>query len=143
MPGVVIDICPPRIFDFSNVKALAGAAALSVKVAERIDVRRWTEGALLVRVHSFTLGDVDDSIDVAVSPEGFTYEDPTANFTASVVATQPLDRTLTTTPAFMLQALTVPYGAMVRVDVVANRISNTTATLNAKLSLGLVMKAAR
>lgn len=138
MSGTFIEICPPRMFDFSNIQASAGFAAMSVLVAERINVVPWTQGSLVVRVHSVNIPQPSDSIMVTASPEGFTYEDPTAVFVASAATTVTVAGT--TAPGFSLGALSLPFGAMLRIDVLGNRYSATTDYLSARLSLGLAMK---
>lgn len=144
MSGAIIEICPPRNFDFTHVAAPgSGTNTLSIPVAERLEVTPWTEGALVVRVHSINIYDPNDSIELVVSPDGSTEEDPSVLFIGTAVAT----RTLTNSdlaPSFLLTSLTVPFGSMVRVDVRANRssASTSTASLLAKLSAELVLKAA-
>lgn len=139
MSGTFIEICPPRVYDFSALAASAGA--MIMPVAERISVHSWTEGSLVVRVHTIDIADAGDSIEVQVSTDGFTQEDPTAIFTGSQVAVATLDSGVQA-PFFSVTALTSPFAAMLRIDVAGVRGSAGVTALAAKLSIALSMKSA-
>lgn len=137
MSGTFIEICPPRVYDFSALAV--GAGSMRMPVAERIDVRTWTEGSLIVRVHTLDIADPADSIEVSASPDGFTFEDSAAIFAGSAVASAAFDNSMQV-PVFSTTALAVPFGAMLRVDVAGVRNSASVTALTAKLSIGLSMK---
>lgn len=137
MAGTLIEICPMRVYDFSLLNESAGQ--MSMPVAERIDVSQWTEGSLIVRVLTVDIEAEGDDIAVTVSPDGFTYESPASIYVGAPVATAAFDSTMQA-PGFLISALSLPFGPMLRVDVAGIRNTGGVTALSARLSICLSMK---
>jgi len=105
MSGYVIPIVDKRILDFST---LATSATQTIVLADRVDVMRWAELTLCVRIHAHSLAGGSGEIRVRASPQSCSAEEPGTIFvdTASIAAEIVIDST-TPQPAFLLSPINV------------------------------------
>jgi len=135
MAGEVIRVCPPRVFDFSNIEA---GGAQHITVAERIDVSQYARADLMVRVHEAQLtGTV--VITVQLVSDGYTTDDPAKTFFS-----QPLgagivfDATDAVPPGtFELETLTGGLGSLMAVQV---KVAQGAGDAMVRLSIDLALK---
>lgn len=80
MSSVVLSVCPKRTFDFGPYSV--GASA-SVAVAQRINVAEYSEGILVIRVHSASIT-APNTIFFDLVPDGYYERDPGVIFTESL-----------------------------------------------------------
>lgn len=76
MAGQVVRILQEKLLDATGLGASANSI---IVIARRLEVARWRELVILGRLHSPTLG-TGQVVDVQVAPDGFTDEDPGANW---------------------------------------------------------------
>jgi len=135
MAGEVIRVCPPRVFDFSNIEA---GGAQHITVAERIDVSQYARVDLMVRVHDALMTD-EASIGVEVVSDGFTTDDPARTFFSdplgSGIGFNAADAP--TAGAFELETLTGGLGSLVAVRVFVKQGAGDAMV---RLSIDLALK---
>jgi len=77
MAGVVLNVIPKRVFDFTN---FAVGSTPSYTVVQRIDVSQYTDGVLEVRFHVNNIPG-GNTVSVNIFGDGYTDEDPASQFT--------------------------------------------------------------
>jgi hypothetical protein len=131
MAGSLIPVFNKRDFTFTATTTVGLVAAKAIPVDD------YTEGTLLVRVHSGTLTG-SNTIVLKVRSTAPTAEDPAVDFvvTASDLAVATVSSTATT-GTLLRTPFTAGFGGYVRVEVWANYPSGTscTAVLSAELSV--------
>jgi hypothetical protein len=118
MAGRVINIIPPRLFDFTNL-ALNGET--TIVLAKAIDVSQWPDATLMVRINDTSL--VGGELWISTQYVSPTADDPGADF----VVTAP-DAFIYIEdgqgPTFTTVQLTPPLGSAIRVNLTAYRWSS-------------------
>jgi hypothetical protein len=131
MAGTLLPLIPKRVFDFG---ALANSTTLQFPLVERIDVSRYIDCMVALRVHAASITTLN-SLVFDLYGDGFTTEDPGLLFrTSSPLATQSVTAA---TP------LLLTYGATVRGEFVTFILTATKAVagnLSATVSVDLVLR---
>jgi hypothetical protein len=139
MSGTIIPIFSRRRFDFSN---LGAGGTTSFEVAKGFDSSQYTEGALLVRVHSGT--NIGDTATVLVSVLTWapSQEDPAKNsdFLGTTAATVTVTSSHTG-PNLLKGDFSGNFGGQLLVGVLALQDTNSEESMIAVLSAELVLKA--
>jgi hypothetical protein len=139
MSGYVIPIAEKRFFDFTT---LAAPNTQTIVLADRVDVMRWRELTLCVRVHDHSLAGGAGAIFVRASPQSFSREEPGTIFvdTTSIAAEIAIDST-TTQPALLLAPINVTGTTNCMSDLAYIHVSGTrsaagpiTATISVEIS---------
>ena len=79
MAGILLNIVPKRVFDFSSVRAYNFTQTLTV--VERLDISQDIDAVLILRVHALiNLGTPQNLIVFSLYPDGFTEDDPGMQF---------------------------------------------------------------
>jgi len=130
-------VVTPRVFNFSTV---AASSSQTIVVAQRIDLSNYRYATLEVRHHEGTIASTA-KVDISVTCDGFTPDDPAKNF---VFAGNPLALiTLsggTVAPRYYTAGLDADrIGALVSILVVGSQGSPQVAN-TPTLSIDLVLK---
>jgi hypothetical protein len=140
MAGTVITLFPKRTFTFTN---MVGSTSLEVPLIKAIDVTEWTQGTLIVRVHSATISAAASTIDVLLKTTAPTPEDPATDYLvvpASAVATASITQTVSNNdPCIVVAQLSTGFGNMLQLSVQATQATSS-STLTAVLSAMLVVR---
>ena len=135
MPGVVMEISPKRTFNFDGLAANQNA---TINIVDRVDVSQWTEGQLMVNVHSEDIG-ASATMLVEVYADGYTDEDPSVEFTgAAAIATVTLNSS-TVAPSYSTAAFSAGFGPLVKVRV-KGTMPGSVVSLDAALTIRMCMK---
>jgi hypothetical protein len=139
--GTTIPLFSKRTFTFTNV---VGATTMEVPLIKAIDVTEWTQGTLIVRVHSATIATAGSKLDVMLKTTAPTPEDPALDFLvvpASAVASATIDQTVANNdPCVVVAQLSSGFGNMLQLSIQASQVTSST-TMTAALSAMLVMRA--
>lgn len=132
----VIQLFPIRTFTFTNVQ---GGLSLTIPVIRALDVSRWREGTLIVRIHSKDVPS-GGTIDVTLTTTSLSEDDPSSTFNAaSAAATVSVTSSLpATVPGLITAALSANFGSMLTLKVTGTQpaVATThTAVLSAELSV--------
>jgi hypothetical protein len=137
MVGTQITLFPRRVFDYSSV---AQGEMLTTHLIKAIDVSQYTEGTLLVRVHSRTNIRGDATFKVVLAITSPTAEDPATDFLRNKPVAEATVNSATEVPSLMVEQLTAGFGAQLAVFVRATRPAGDTGPIQAELSAELVLK---
>jgi hypothetical protein len=132
MSGHVAPLFHKQEFDFSGGNG-------TVVVVRQIDVSRWTQGEVLVRVHSNSItGSTTGTIAVVAKSVSLTNQDPATDFIdGTAVATATVSDS-STAGTLKRASLTTPFGSGLQIQVVATK--GTSTTVKATISVDLVVK---
>jgi hypothetical protein len=97
----IILLCPKRTVDYAT---LPSPGSQDVVVADRIDVARWRELSLVVKVFTHSLVSGAGTITIMTLPQSWTEEDPGQQFLGASVASVVLD-SATPSPAYVVLAV--------------------------------------
>lgn len=137
MPGKVVRVVTPRVFDFSKV---AASSSQTIVAAQRIDLSIYRYATLAVRHHEGTIAS-PAKVDVLISCDGFTPDDPAKNFvfTGNPLALITLSGG-SVAPRYYTEGLDADrIGALVSVLVVGSQSSTQVENIPT-LSIDLVLK---
>jgi hypothetical protein len=116
---------------------------IEVPLVKALDVTEWTQGTLIVRVHSAVISSASSKIEVLLKTTAPTPEDPALDFLevpASAVATATVDTTVAgNDPCIVVAQLSSGFGSMLQVSIRATQATSST-TLTAVLSAFLVVR---
>lgn len=134
MAGVLVNVVPKRVFDFTNVSS---GFTESLYVAERIDVSQHADAIVVLRVHSVTA--TGGTITFDLFGDGFTEEDPGLLFRtgSALFSSTQITSSMGSGPAF------AAYGGTARGHYAALRISGSrtaSSTLTATVSVDLCLR---
>jgi len=130
MAGRLVEIIPPRFFDFGWV---GNGQEANIVLKRGIDISQWMSAGLFLRVHSM-VGSAGN-IRISAVAEAPTTDDPGAEFVASTaLGTCNLG---VAAPYCVETPLTPPFGASVRILVKAIGDGNP---LNVMLGIDLALK---
>jgi hypothetical protein len=108
-----MEVSPIREFNFDGLSS--GNTAV-IDLMDRIDVSQWTEGQLMVNVHSRTIG-ASGKIEIRVFADGYTADNPSIDFMgSSALATVTVDGSTGAT-AYLTQAFSAGFGPLVKVRI--------------------------
>jgi hypothetical protein len=79
----IILLCPKRTVDYATLPNLGSQ---DIVVADRIDVARWRELSLVVKVFSHSLASGAGTITIMTLPQSWTEEEPGQQFVGASVA---------------------------------------------------------
>jgi hypothetical protein len=127
MAGTIIPLFTKRAFEVLGTS--------KTTLVRTVDVSRYTEGVLQVRVHANTIG--SGSLDILAFPIANTSEDPATDFVGTTaVATANIALPASFPAGTLVRASLAPgFGGAVQI-----RVSGNTPTLSVTLSADLVMK---
>jgi hypothetical protein len=137
MAGTQITLFPRRVFDYSSV---ARGEILTTPLIKAIDVSQYTEGTLLVRVHSRTDIRGDATFKVMLAMTSPTAEDPATDFLRTTPVVEATVNWATEVPSLLVEQLAPGFGAQLAVFVRATQAASGTQTIQAELSAELVLK---
>lgn len=141
-----IQVTPKRSYAFSHiVTPTAGENQINVTVAERINIEPFTSGVLAVRVFSNNVADAADSLTVTIQEDGYTREDPSANFFGGdALATVVVNNETDSDPTLVTSAFSSAFSSLVKVIVSGNRGVGTgahdTSAIEADLQIDLIVR---
>lgn len=133
MAGAMIELLPKRVFDFGG---LIPPSTQQLTVAERIDVSQFTDGIVILRVHSVNAAGGTITFDLL--GDGETDEDPSIAFFANspYFTATAIDSTFTA-PTMRAYGGTVR-GHYAELRITGNRTSGS--PLNAAVSVALCLR---
>jgi len=140
MTGIKLSVLPKRALDFAT---LANPSTQEVILADRIELFRWRELLVKVRVHLHTLT-APNIITIFVYAQSWTDEEPGLQFVASTAAASVAIQSTTPSPGEL--DLVVPtlatngIAGMARITAIGNRGGG--GTMQAQLSMEVIGKAA-
>lgn len=135
MPGATIPLFSRRRFDFDNVQS---SAFVEVSMIQAVDVRQYTEGTLLVRIHAHDI-EPGAKIEVIARATAPTDEDPERDFVGVTVATVTIDATVAA-PTLRKASFTSDPGERVTIAVRGSQPCGEPVSCDAELSAELVVK---
>lgn len=135
MTGTLLSVLEMTSYTFTG---LGDAAEASQLIASNVDVTRWSQGALLVRVHANSIGS-GAHLYVRVRPVLPSPQDPTRKFEGATDLAEVDVVSTTVAPSLEVDAFATPIGSYVNVYVEAKQHSTAT-TLAATISVELVLK---
>lgn len=135
MAGTVLRLLPRTDYDFAKVQA---SNSVVVWTSQNVDVSRYREATLLVRVHTINIG-TGATLVVALRTAQPSQEDPAQYFRASSDLAYVLLNNGTTAPRLEAAALPSNFGGFVSLQLRASQ-PGTLTTLNATLSVELSLK---
>lgn len=135
MSGIVMRLLPRTDYNFNNVQA---STSVIIWPTQDVDVSRYREGTLLVRVHANTIGTTATFI-AALRASLPSKEDPAQFFRAQ--SDLAYVQIVNSTPAPSLQpvALPAPFGGFVSLQLRASQPASTT-NLSLTISVDLSLK---
>ena len=141
MAGVVLQVVPKRVLDFSN---LASGTTQDLVLAQGIDISQYSEVSLMVRVHDNSgtwpsLG--TPKIEIFGQTDGRTFEDPGLLFAGSTLLGTATVASGTAQAAYFVNSLGSNVGSMVRIVARGTR-GGATNTVKATLSVDISAKTA-
>ena len=117
MSGAAIEVISRTKYNFDNIPI---GATFSMPIARYVDISRFREATLLVRVHTKSiLATGSPSIAVAAYADVPSSDDPSQDFlSTAVLGTNTSITSATTAPSVQLQALPASAGAMISIWLV-------------------------
>lgn len=135
MSGIVVDLVPKRVFSFDT---LSVGQSQAITVLERIDVSQFTDGTVVLRVHTASASGGTITFDLLA--EGETDDDPALSFLGAspFFTAPPIDSTFNATTPTMRA-----YGGTVRGHYATLRVTGSrtgASALNATVSVALSLR---
>ncbi len=147
MSGIILTVLPPTTYTFSSLQGASATQFLTL--AEHIDVSQFESGILQVRLHAAT--NTQDTINVAVLPDGYTPDDPNPGsgstmgwdaipFAQVIAICNVAIGTSPTVPSFLTAAFTAPFPDLVRIGLLCQRGAGAASTTFVRISVDLALK---
>lgn len=139
MAGRIISLFPRTLYNCGN---LAGGTSLEVVLVDVVDVGEFTEGTLIVRIHSNSSITGAAQLDVLLRCTAPSVEDPGVSFvdTSTALATASVTETTLTNKINVVRAQLSAVGGLVRVSIKASQDPAGPQSIQANLSAILVVK---
>lgn len=135
MAGRVVRILPMQKFKFTQ---LQDGQSIEVLVARRIDASQYRSADLIVRVHNHTIS-ADAQIKVMLGVDGYTSDDPTADF-AALLASTTIDANALQSGNLFIVSKVDGLGPLLAVVLEGKQATSNPVTIELTISMDLCLK---